>query len=235
MSSGLDLLVVLAGAAILALILLGVRGAFSVLPVAKSTRDAVRRALPIAAAGVALIYALVAVSLLFAGQPLVAAVATMLVLGAFVTVSWSALRDVASGVFLKAGDLCQVGDHVRIDDLHGRIIEMGPRVLVLETSDGDEALIPYSHIARDRLLRTPAVEGVTPHVFQLSVPDGQSPAELKARVRRSAMLVHWSAISRTPEIALSDGQLEVTVYAVDPDRGPDIEAAVRRGLEQVSP
>ena len=67
--------------------------------------------------------------------------------------------------------------------------------------------------------------------------DDGSPAELKARVRRSAMLVHWSAISRPPEVILGDGHLEVTVYAIDPDRGPDIEAAVRRDLRnrQVGP
>jgi hypothetical protein len=230
MSSSLDLLVILAGAAILAAVLLAVRGAFGLLPVAKSTRDAVRRALPVAAAGVALIYALVAVTILFADQPMVAAIATVLVIGAFVVVSWNALRDLASGVFLKAGDICQPGDHIRIDDLQGRVAHMGLRVLVLETSDGDEALIPYSRIARDRLLRTPAVEGVTPHVFQLSVPPELSPATLKTQVRHSAMLEHWSAVSRAPEIALHDGQLEVTVYAVDPDRGPDIEAAVRRAV-----
>lgn len=229
MSSSLDLFVLLAGAAILAVVLLVIRSAVDLLPVAKSTRDAARRALPIASAGTALIYALIAVSVLFADQPAVAAIATVLVLGAFVLVSWSALHDVASGVFLKAGDICQTGDHVRIDDLNGRIVHMGLSVLVLETSDGDEALIPYSRIARDRLLRTPAEEGVTPHVFRLPIGNA-SPAALKARVRRSALLVHWSTVSRAPEVTLHGDHLEVTVYAVDPDRGPDIEAAVRAGL-----
>ncbi len=227
---GFDLVLLLAGAAALATILLAIRGVLELLPLAKATRDGARRALPMVTAGATLLYALVTVSVLFSSQPVVAAIANVLVLGGFVIVSWNALHDVASGIFLKAGDVCQVGDHVRIDDLHGRIIQLRLRVLVLETSDGDEAVIPYSKIAKERLLRTPAVEGVTPHVFRLVVDHDDSPAELKARVRRSAMLVHWSAVSRPPEVILADGQLEVTVYAIDPDRGPDIEAAVRREL-----
>jgi len=230
--SSFDLLMLLAGAGALALILLAVRGVLEILPLAKATRDGARRVLPMVAGGATLLYALFAVSVLLASQPMVAALATVLVLGGFVIVSWSALHDLANGIFLKAGESCQVGDHVRIEDLHGRIIHMGLRVLVLETSDGDEALIPYSRIAKDRLLRTPAVEGVTPHVFRIAVDEEASPADLKARVRRSAMLVHWSAVSRPPEVILGDGHLEVTVYAVDPDRGPDIEAAVRRDLRR---
>ncbi|HHH30884.1 MAG TPA: mechanosensitive ion channel [Polyangiaceae bacterium] len=230
-----DLMLLLAGAAALAAVLLAVRAALTILPLAKSTRDAARRALPMVTGAAVVLYALVAVSVLFSSQPVVAAIASVLVLGGFVIVSWNALHDVANGIFLKAGDVCQVGDHVRIDDLHGRIIQMRLRVLVLETSDGDEALIPYSRIADNHLLRTPAVEGVTPHVFRLPIDDDVSPAELKSRVRRSAMLVHWSAISRPPEVILGDGHLEVTVYAIDPDRGPDIEAAVRRDLNGVAP
>lgn len=235
--SSFDLLLLLAGAVALTAVLFAARGVLEILPLAKATRDATRRALPMVTAGATLLYALVTVSVLFSSQPVVAAIASVLVLGGFVIVSWNALHDVANGIFLKAGDVCQVGDHVRIDDLHGRIIQLRLRVLVLETSDGDEALIPYSKIAKNRLLRTPAVEGVTPHVFRLPLDDDDSPAEMKARVRRSAMLVHWSAISRPPEVILADGHLEVTVYAIDPDRGPDIEAAVRRDLgePQVGP
>lgn len=228
----IDLLLLLAGAVALAAVLFAVRAVLELLPLAKATRDAARRALPLVTGVAALFYALVAVSVLFASQPTVAAIASVLVLGGFVIVSWNALHDLANGVFLKAGDVCQVGDHVRIDGLHGRIIQMRLRVLVLETSDGDEALIPYSRIAKDRLLRTPAVEGVTPHVFRLRMDDDDSPADVKTRVRRSAMLVHWSAISRPPEVIFGDGHLEVTVYAIDPDRGPDIEAAVRRDLAE---
>ena len=230
--SGLSLVLVLAGGAVLALAVAGARASIALLPVARSTRAALLRGLPVVAALATLVYALVAVDRLLAHHPTVAAVAMVLVLGAFVVASWNALRDIAAGVFLKAGDVCQVGDHVRLDDLHGRIQRLGLRVLVLETSDGDEALIPYSRVARDRLLRTPAFEGATPHVFRLPLEEGISPAQLKAQVRRSAMLQHWSAVSRAPEIAIEGDELEVTVYSVDPDRGPDIEAAVKLALLQ---
>jgi Mechanosensitive ion channel, beta-domain len=228
--SGFELVMLVAGGALLALTLFAASHGIELMPVARSTRDTLRRAMPVASALAALLYTLFAVDVLLSPHPKVAAAAMVGVLATFVIASWSALVDIAAGVFLKAGDLCQPGDYISIDDLHGRIATLGLRVLVLETSDGDEALIPYSRISRDRLLRTPAVEGVTPHVFRLAIPDRGSPAELKSAVRRTAMLQHWSAVSRPPEIAIDGEELEVTVFSVDPDRGPDIEAAVRLAL-----
>lgn len=207
-----------------------VRGAIEIAPIARSRRDAARRALPVLSGLAALVFALLAVRRLLSDQPVVAAVAMVLVVAGFVVASWPALRDVAAGVFLKAGQICREGDHVRIGDVHGRVARLGLRVMVLETSDGEEAIIPFARVTRDRLLRTPAVEGVTPHVFRLPLPRGASMGELKATIRRSALLVHWSAVSREPEITVDGDHLEVTVYAIDPDRGTDIEVAVRRGV-----
>ena len=177
----------------------------------------------------ALVYGLFAARILFAGEPTLVALAMVLVMVAFTMASWGALRDLVSGVFVKVGQVCRVGDHVRIEQTSGRVARMGLRVMVIETSDGDEAIIPYAKISKSRLTRTPPEDGVSPHVFRIAL-EGASAAELRTRIRRSALLCHWSAAAREPEVIVTGDHLEVTVYGVDPIRGPDIEKAVRTAL-----
>jgi len=227
---GFDFLFLLAGAGALAVMLLVARNAVEVVRISKDNRETARRAMPVVSILAAMAYGLYAARTLFAGAPQTATAAMVLVLVAFVVASWASLRDVVSGVVLKAGRVCRVGDHVRLDELQGRINHMGLRVLVLETTDGEEAIIPYTRMARGRLLRSPATEGVSPHVFRMPIPEAGSTSSVKADIRRRALLVHWSAASREPEVTVDGKELEITVYCIDPDRGPDIEAAVRQEL-----
>ncbi|MCA9621325.1 MAG: mechanosensitive ion channel [Myxococcales bacterium] len=227
----LDLTLVLVGGALLAAALYALRAVIDILPLARATQNELRRAFPASAALLALVYLLIAVSYLFQEQPIVAAVAVVLVLAAFVAASWSSLHDLASGVVLKAGEVLRVGDHVTLDELQGRVTRMGLLALVLETNDGEEALIPYRRVGKERILRSPTVEGPLPHVFRVAVENGTTLAELKAAIRLHAMLAHFAAVSRAPEFVVADdGELEVTIYTIDPDRGPEVEALIRAAL-----
>jgi hypothetical protein len=225
-SFGFEVVMVLgAGAALLAL-LLGVRALIELAPLDKDRRETIDRAGPVVAAITGVVYLAFAVRALFAHPLLVA-----LVLLGFAVAAWSAIRDFVSGMFIKAGRVCREGDTVRLDGVHGRITTMGYRVMVVETHEGDEAIIPYSKIAREQLLRTPVADAVSPHVFKLRAPVEGVLHDVKTAIRQSALLTHWSVPSRNAAIAVQgDGTLEVTVYAVDPDRGEDIEAEVRRAM-----
>ena len=71
----------------------------------------------------------------------------------------------------------------------------------------------------------------TLHVFELSLPDRPSVAITKRRIREAALRCHWAAIAREPEISVLDSdRYEITVFAVDPDRVREVEAAVRSEL-----
>ena len=224
-----DLVLVLVYAAIFAGGLLAIRGGIEIAPVDRSRREVARRAMPVLAWAASLAFALLAAQTLLSGQPVVAAVAMVVVVAGFALISAPALRDVTAGVFLKAGQVCRAGDHVRAGDLEGRVARMGLRVMVLETREGEEAIIPYGRLARERLIRAPSLDAVSPHVFRLPLPPG-GVGELKARVRRRALLSHWAAVSRDPEFLVLGDHIEVTVYAIDPDRGPDIEGEIRGAL-----
>lgn len=234
-SIGVDLVILAGGALICLALVLGMRWLVEIIPVTRARRDAMRRSVPVVAALLALLFSVAAVRMMLATRPAYAAVGTTLVLLLFAALAFGPLRDAVSGVVLKAGRVCQQGDHVRIDDLSGRIVEMGLRVLVIETTEGEEAIIPYSRVARDRLVRTSGEEAVTPHVFRVRMPASLTLTATKSLIRQRAMLVHWSVISRQPEVSVTGEGIEVTVYAVDADRGPEIEAEVRRALAEVDP
>lgn len=208
------------------------RFAIDVVPLSAPRRETLRRAYPAFGAAATVGFALFACGLLFEPGTIPFWIAIALVVSATVGASWFALYDVMSGVFLKAGRVCRVGDYVKVGDVQGRVERMGLRVLVIGTAHGEEAILPYSRVIRDSVLRTPVAERGTLHVFQLSLPDRPAVAETKRRIRESALRCHWAAIARDPEIAVLDGdRYEVTIFALDADRVREVEEAVRAGVE----
>jgi hypothetical protein len=151
--------------------------------------------------------------------------------GALIGAAWFAIRDFFAGVVVKAGRVFTVGDQVRVGDYEGRVGSMGIRSITLETSQGDEAVVPYSTLSRVTVLRTPAVEGLAMHVFQLNIPTDESLSDTRQRIREGALCAHWASVVREPQVKpLGGNSYEVTVFALDPDHGPDVEASVRRAL-----
>lgn len=230
-ASGWDLLSSVALAVVLYGLLRVARFAIDVVPVAGHRRESLRRAFPIVSGAAGVLYLLVAAGLLFERYPQHFPVAVAVILGLTIAASWFAVKDLVSGIFLKAGRVCRVGDYVRVGDVQGRVQRMGHRVLVVETARGEEAILPYSRIAHQAVLRTPVAERGTLHVFELSLPNRSPVAETKHRIRESALRSHWAALAREPEIAVLDAdRFEVTIYALDADHVREVEDAVRRSL-----
>ncbi|MCB9597441.1 MAG: mechanosensitive ion channel [Sandaracinaceae bacterium] len=207
------------------------RFAVDVIPLSAERREALRRAFPVFSALSVLFYLLFSAGLFFERYPAHFPIAVAVILGVALAASWFGVRDVISGVFLKAGRVCRVGDYVRVGDIQGRVERMGLRAVVVETARGEEAILPYSRLTRDAVLRTPVSERGTLHVFELDLEPSTSVADTKRRIREAALTCHWSAIAREPEIAVLDGhRYEVTVFALDPDRVREVEAAVRAAV-----
>lgn len=228
---GMELLWLLALGVALLGVLAAARWALDLVPMSKARRAAVARARPVAGAAALFVFLLFAARELLADHSTALLVAVGLVVVGFALAAWPAFRDLLAGVALKAGRVCQTGDHVRIGDIEGRVARMGYRAVVIETTRGDEAILPYSRVERDAVIRTRTLGGVVPHEFRVQAPARLPHAEARALVRRAALLSHWSVPAREPEIAGSGDALDVTVFALDADHAPEIEARVRRALE----
>lgn len=212
-------------ALVLLLIVRGLRLALQVAPMNAARRRALLQGFPLVELLVSAVFVLTAVRELFEGWP--QGVALLGIVFGGLWLARHALMDIITGVLLRTGGNVALGDRVRLEGLEGRVTRLGTRVLAVETHGGDEALVPYSLLSRQAVIRTPLVHGSHRYTFRLLGEDAVEPDE----VRRLVLLCHWSAVARPPVIELGpDGTCEVTVFAIAPDRGPDIEAYVRSFL-----
>ena len=208
------------------------RHGIGLLKMAPSRRADFERVMPVLETLLAFSYIVWAVPKFFKDDPTYSAVGLGLILLGPMWVSWFAIRDYITGAFLRSGKVVSVGDLVELKELSGRVTRLGHRILAIETATGHEALIPYSQLASQSVVREPVVYGLARHSFAVEPRSGLSAIAAREAVMRSALNHHWSSLARVPTVERnSKGALQVTVFALSAQRGPDIEAAVRRAVE----
>jgi len=154
----------------------------------------------------------------------------------FAWVSWFAIRDFINGVVIRSGLLIRVGDHIRISDaVSGRLRRLGYRTLAIDTDDGKEAIIPYSLLSRQSIVRTPVVDGVCRHAFKVAVEPTIGVVDTISTIRTAALTHHWASLARDPVVEVSgDTMCSVTVFALTNERSIEIEEAIRGALAEAS-
>ncbi|MEM9456527.1 MAG: mechanosensitive ion channel domain-containing protein [Myxococcota bacterium] len=199
-------------------------------PLPPRLRTSLLRFAPVVDLVVAVAYVASALVELMAAEPEFAWILIALVV-TLVAFSWSALYDIVLGVVFRVARVCQVGDLVQVDEIDGRVLKVGARALVLQTRDGDEAVVPYGRIGRRTLRRTQSVSGAYVHSFVLEPPVGREFAELKQQVIEAAMRSHWaSAVHQAKVERRAGGLVEVSIFSHDADHAPIVEQAVRESL-----
>lgn len=228
---GIDCLFVLAGACVLAVLLRFGRAVLDALPMSRARRASVARLRPAAAAVLMMVYAITAVRWVLETDDRREWIAFTVVLGVGIAASWGALRNAFEGVTLRVARSFEIGDRIDIGGIQGRVHRLGVRTLVVETADGQLAIIPYRTAAATTIRREPFGEQSAFHVFRVPIPDGRPISELKRAVHEAALLCHWSSTRRLPQVtATDDGHLEITLFPVDANHVTDIERVVRRAL-----
>jgi small-conductance mechanosensitive channel len=232
-----DVLVVLAAALALVLVLRFGRAVLDALPMKRARRVLLERVAPLAGVAVSLLFVAMATRWVLGTDDQRAWIALGAVAAVIVALSWGALRDVFEGVYLRAGRGCAVGDRVQLgsggEAIRGRVQKLGLRGLHLEGEGGELAIVPYRALAGRALLRSPGIDHAAFRVFRIPLPPGRSLADARQAIVESALLHHWASVARQPQIVVTeDGQLEVTVFAVDPGRVIDVERALRAAVER---
>ncbi len=198
-----------------------------VLPVPTRVRDSLQRFAPVLGLTVLVAYVASGLALLLTREPEFATVLVSL-LAVLVAFAWAPLYDLICGVAFRFGGFCRVGDQVKVGDVEGRVLEVGMRSLVVQTRQGDEAVVPYSKITRETLRRTQSLSGAHVHAFVIDAPGDKDFSTLKQEVIQAALRCHWASVVHPPKVELREGQtIEVNVYALDADHAPIVESAVR--------
>ncbi len=228
---GLDALVVFGGALALALLLRFGSAVLDALPFSRARRAFIARARPLAAATLIAIYAVIAARWVLDTSDDREWIAFAIVVGIAAAASWNVLRNALDGIYLRAGRSFEIGDRVDIAGVQGRVHRLGARAVVLETVDGQLAIIPYRTVASAIIHREPFDQQSSFHVFRAPFPAKRAISEVKRSVREAALLCHWSSTRRLPEVTVTDhGELEITVFPVDANHVTEIERAVRAVL-----
>ena len=227
----IDCVVVFGGVVLLAAVLQLGRALLDALPMSRARRTFVARMRPLAGATLIAMYTVIAARWVLASGDPREALAFALVLGVAAAASWNVLRNALEGVYLRVGRTFEVGERIEIAGVQGRVHRLGARALVVETVDGQLAIIPYRTVASATIRREPFDQQSAFHVFRVAIPERRSIPDLKRAVHEAALLCHWSSTRRLPQVtATDDGQLEITVFPVDGNHAPEIERVVRDAL-----
>lgn len=218
---------VIALALVLLMFVRGLRWSLAIAPISSARRATLQHALPVVELFLSAFYMVAAVQFVFASDATVSAAAVLGVVFGALWLARQPLTDLMLGVIVRSGGNVNVGDRIALDELEGRVVRMGPRVVAVRLWSGEEALIPYSRLGRDSVVRIPAVDGAHRHAFRIDAAEGRTAEE----VQRLALLCHWSSPAREPSVELrDDGSLEVAVFALEAGRGREVERFVRERL-----
>jgi small-conductance mechanosensitive channel len=226
-------LTALAAAVAAALVIAGLRLALALLPLRRDRRALLSRVRPAAELAIVLAALVFAATRLAGDQSIVALVALGAVLGILVLAAWPLVRDVVSGVALRAEEAFEPDDWVRVAGVEGRVLGAGARALEIEAEDGRRTRVPYARISRSLLVRGGRAEASKAHTFTVTVSTAQPLTRHVQQLREAALLSFHASARRDPRIRMTAQDqhvwtLEVTVYALDPAFLPEIESAVRR-------
>ena len=221
------------GGLLLVALMRGLRHLIEHLPVSQSRRETFQRLMPLGEIIIGLLYVLISIPVILDHDPTTTPMVTAAILAGGVTVIWFAIRDFVHGVLLKASDVCRVGDHIQFGEVGGRLKRLDYRVMAVETSTGDEILVPYGQVSRQSITRSPVSDGQHRHGFAVYASGERSPSTIRDLLFEAAWTHHWSVIARPPLIEpRDDGGFDVTVFALDALHTQDIEAAVRDAIRE---
>lgn len=234
--SGLSLALALLGGFALVAVLKSASKLVYWLPMSRGSLSRARQWLPILATSLAVLYVVVA------GQWLVDDLEqkSLVVAGVLLLLTaacWRAIRDATDGLFLRATGACRTGDYVQLASVNGRVRELGFRFLILETSEGHVAAVPYGEVVKTSMRRLPEVKLGLLHVLRVPLPPGVPLPAVKRRILRAALLCPWCVSRRNARIrTLEHGKwLEVTLSLVDADHATEAEETIRESILNLEP
>lgn len=228
--STLDLVGLLGGGLLLALILGLLGTGLRWLELPRTARSTLRRLTPAIGFVATAIYLFFCIRVLFEARGSLLLILLGLLLLVFIALAWYPIRDIVSGVFAKTSGVVEVGDHLGVGEIRGRVVRLGIRSLLVERPDGSEAVVPFSELVRGRVQRRHPVRGAHVHGFIVTVAPGIDLPTAKRAIREAGMRSHWSSPVLEPKVEQGQEGLEVTVFPLDLDYASEIEALVRAAV-----
>jgi hypothetical protein len=126
--------------------------------------------------------------------------AAALVLIAIAALPW--LRNVFHAVVFGIENRYRIGDDLRVGDVEGRLVAVGPRAIVVRAVDGTEIAIPHSTVARANVVRLNLAVRDAPCEIVLAPPAGLDAEDAMRLARSAAALSPYAAPRCAPRAFL---------------------------------
>ncbi len=151
-------------------------------------------------------------------------------------VLWFSIKDFIAGALFKMNRDFKEHDSIQVDNMEGKIIEMGNRLLKIETDSGEVIYIPYGKLSQQTIIKIHPGEMILSHTFTISSKKNEK-AEVKLdKIRFEILSLPWSSITRPPKLDIihEDEQhfiIEVKLYSLEKLYFFKMEQEIRKKFE----
>jgi len=186
--------------------------------------------------GIWLLFILIAIQQLSDSNQLYAmGLFVLLMLSAF-WVLWFTVKDFIAGALFKMNKDFEEKDIIQVDNFEGKIIELGNRIIKIESDSGEVIYIPYSKITRQTIVKVHPGEMVLSHVFTLRTLNKEKADLLMDKIRFEVLSLPWASIKRPPIVEIihddEDGYIfEVKLYSLEKKYFFKMEQEIRKKFE----
>ncbi|MBN2237735.1 MAG: mechanosensitive ion channel [Bacteroidales bacterium] len=159
----------------------------------------------------------------------------LLMLGG-VWVLWFSVRDFIAGALFKANNDFKENDIIQIANFEGKIMELGSRMLKIESDHGEVIFMPYSKVSEHTIIKVHPGEMVLSHSFTIRTNKEEKIEFQLEKIKFDVLSLPWSSIKKSPKIEIihedEDGYIfEVKLYSLEKQYFFKMEQAIRKKFE----
>ncbi|MCD6179549.1 MAG: mechanosensitive ion channel [Bacteroidales bacterium] len=150
---------------------------------------------------------------------------------------WFSIKDFIAGALFKMHKDFREKDIIQVDNFEGKIIEMGNRLLKIESDSGEVIYIPYSKLNQQTIIKVHPGEMVLSHAFTLSTSKSEKSEKLMEKIRFEVLSLPWASIKRPPKVEIiheDDNSFifEIKLYSLEKQYFFKMEQEIRKKFEQ---
>ncbi|MFT4762137.1 MAG: small-conductance mechanosensitive channel [Paraglaciecola sp.] len=126
-------------------------------------------------------------------------------------------RNYFTGIIMKLGDKIQLGDSVVVNGHSGKIVEFGNRDIKMESTIGEEILIPYRLANTEIKIGQKSKPKILFKTFVLDENIKTSSTELKQKIEQAIYTNPWIIISSPVTISMEGQKATLNFYVLNND------------------
>ncbi len=149
---------------------------------------------------------------------------------------WLLIKDFIAGAIFKTNNDFKEKDIIQVDNFEGKIIEMGSRIIQIESDAGKVIYIPYSKLSQKTIIKVHPGEMLLSHSFSIRTKNTGNTLQQKDKIRFEILSLPWASIKRPPKVEIihedSDSYIfDIKLYSLEKQYFFKLEQEIRKQFE----